>query len=290
MRQITLTTPIIWASMDVDIRQYYSGTWLREQAYKALSRRVMEWFSRSGGMPLTLFIRDPSRGVFRSDTMKAHPADILLDALFSYSALWKNIHFDSGCEYISIPILRILALKAADVPILQSITLRLESLIPSSVLSKIDFLQISTLRHVSLETQHVRQLPLNWSLLTSVSLNAKLYNHCYSKHEIIQILQKTKFLVYFYIVVAWPLPEDEIYLDKINLPFLEILHVNEQRFAPPETSAPSLLDLISAPNLLEFHVEEDFLEVSLLNFITQSRNISQLDLPYSETIESLTFR
>ncbi len=138
-------------------------------------------------------------------------------------------------------------------PILQSFTLRLEPLIPSSVLSEMSFLQVSTLRHVSLETQHVRQLPLNWAVLTSVSLNGNLYDHCYSKHEIVQILQQTKCLVYFYIIVAWPLPPppppppsppppppDEIYLDKINLPFLEIFHIHEKKFAPSETSAPSL--------------------------------------------------
>ncbi len=114
--RIALTTPLIWASMDINIRQYYFGSRLQEQVYKALSRRITEWFARSGGLPLTLFIRDPSRGLLRGDTLKAHSADILLDTLFSYSALWKNIHFDSSCEDLSIPILRVLALKAADVP------------------------------------------------------------------------------------------------------------------------------------------------------------------------------
>ncbi len=87
-------------------------------------------------------------------------------------------------------------------------------------------------------TQNVRQLPLNWSALTSVSLNGNFYDHCYSKHEIAKILRQTKCLVYFFIVVGWPLPEDEIYLDKINLPFLEIMHIREKKFGPSRNQRP----------------------------------------------------
>ena len=290
MRHIALTTPVIWASMDVQIRQSYhhSGSGLNEQAYIALSRRVTEWFARSGGLPLTLFIKDPGYGVYRRDHLESHPSDILLNTLLSYSACWKSIQFETD-EDLSIPILRIFALTADDVPVLQSITLRFESVLPPSVLSNIAFLKLPTLRCVSLKTRHVRQLPVNWSFLTTISLRGGSYHHCYSKHQMAQILRQTKCLVSCYIIVGPPRAEDKIRLDKINLLYLETFHIDERDFASAETEAPSLLDLISAPILVDFRIDATYLEASLLDFVKRSPNISKLRVPYFEKDKSLTF-
>ncbi len=115
-------TSVIWASMDVQIRQLHYSSFLHldEQAYRCLSRRVTEWFARSGGLPLTLFIYDLGYGVHR-DPRESHPSDILLETILSYSRRWKNFHFKTDQD-LSIPILRIFGLTADDVPILQSIT------------------------------------------------------------------------------------------------------------------------------------------------------------------------
>ncbi len=136
--------------------------------YKALSRRVKEWFARSGGTtPHFIHKRSELRGIQgRHNNMAPIRYPFWTPCLPILHAGKASISI-ATCKDLTTAILRVLALKAADVPILQSFTLRLEPEIPSSVLSKIAFLQISTLRRVSLQTQHVRQLPLNWAVLTS---------------------------------------------------------------------------------------------------------------------------
>ncbi len=148
MRHIALTTPIIWARMDIQIREHH-GIW-DKTTFLNLARRVKEWFNRSGELPLTLFMEDPSNGVYT--TVKSIPSIILLDALFSYSARWKNVQLKSDCDVLSAPVLRLAALTNADVPLLQSVALSVRCFLPSSVLSNIVFLKASTLRHVSLFT------------------------------------------------------------------------------------------------------------------------------------------
>ncbi len=112
MRRIALTTPVIWASMEVQIRHknYYSDRILNEQAYKALSRRATEWFASIRRLPLTLSIKNPDDGAYRRNPLASHPSDILLGTILSYSKRWKNIKFET-CEDLSMPLVRIFALQ-----------------------------------------------------------------------------------------------------------------------------------------------------------------------------------
>ncbi|KJA26459.1 hypothetical protein HYPSUDRAFT_198762 [Hypholoma sublateritium FD-334 SS-4] len=98
IRYIALTTPIIWASMHVEIRTFPFGN-LRayEKAYSAVARRASAWFDRAGGLSLTVSIEDyrdsyPKFGGFRCD-----PSTILFDTLLSYSTRWKELIFNSRC-------------------------------------------------------------------------------------------------------------------------------------------------------------------------------------------------
>lgn len=286
-RRIALSTPIIWASMDVQFDPFYYEN-LNTRDYSILAHMATEWFGRAGGLPLTVFIDCPSRSPSphtNTEYGESDPSNILFDALFSFSARWRQIQFNYSDDRFSMRVLRIVTLKAADVPILQSVSLCLDCSIPTSVLSNTALFNTPTLRCVSLKTNNLRQIPVNWTDLTAISLREKLYSsdNSYSKNELTRIFRETKCLVSCDIVVGPPHLGEEIILEKTTLPFLKILHITERasRLRPtvlPES--PSLLDLLSAPILAELHIYEGFFELSLLNFLQRTPNISELDLPY----------
>ncbi len=265
MRHIALATPIIWTRMDIQIRDYRSGK-LRKETYLGLARRVQEWFDRAGGLPLTLIVRDPNRHEYSGYSVgDLHQVKILLDTLFSYSARWKEVRFDSRCVDESSPLIfQFYGLKKADTPLLQSVWLDLSCSLKSYMASSIDFLQTSALRHVSLITPNVRHFRVNWTVLTSVSLDGKSNN--LSRNEIAHILRQTKHLVLCDIVISPPSTEDIINLQEVNLPFLEKLRIAEKYSDLASPDASSLLDLIYAPTLTELDIDENVSRVLVIGF------------------------
>ncbi len=282
-RRIALSTPIIWASMDVQFDALCYEN-LDQNAYLFLANMVVEWFGRAGELPLTVFIEYPGSS---AECSESDSSNILFVILFSYSARWKDIQLISRRKDFSMPVFHIVALKATDVPMLQSVSLFLECSIPTVVLSNIVLLKTPTLRHVSLKTDNLRQISVNWADLTAISLKGAPYSiditQGYSKNEIAKIFGKIKCLVFCDIEVGPPRSGEEIILEKTSLPFLKTLHISERssRLRPAASpESPSILDLLSAPILAELHIYEDFFELSLLNFLERTPNISKLDLPY----------
>ena len=290
-RRVALSTPSMWSSMDVQFDAFRYEN-LDERAYSILAHMATEWFKRAGGLPLTVFIECPGSFSSNVEYGESDLSNILFDTLFSYSARWKDIQFISCRKDFSLPVFRILALKAADVPMLQSVSLFLECSIPTAVLSNTVLLKTPTLTHVSLKTDNLRQIPVNWAGLTAISLKGPPFTivHGYSKNEIAKIFGQTKCLVSCDIDIGPPRLGEEIILEKTTLPFLKTLHLTERpsrlRLAPTPES-PSLLDLLSAPTLAELHIHEGFFELSLLNFLKQIPNISELKLPYLKDDKSL---
>ncbi len=289
MRHIVLTTPVIWARMDIQIRRYHVGTvdirksyigTFDEATYLGLARRVKEWFDRSGRLPLTVFIEDPSRITYTIGSGEAVPQKMLLDALFSYSARWREIHFISSHEYPTPPLFRFIRLTIAAVPILQSATLCLDRLLRSHYLLEVAFLKAPNLRHVSLITPNVPYIPVNWAVLTSFSLDGMIKDLCYTTIELAEIFRETKNLVSCDIVVRRPRSDDNFYLvEVINLPYLKRLRIVQQYYDPALLEAPNPLDHISAPILAELNIDIMLLETSLLNFVRRSPSISKLRAP-----------
>ncbi len=284
-RRIALSTPIMWASMYVQFDAFLYEN-LDEQAYSILAHMVRVWFERAGGLPLTVFIEGPGSSPYENeDYGESDPSNILFDTLFSYSARWQDIQFISPRNDFSLPVFRIVALKAADVPMLQSVSLFLECSIPTTLLSTTVLLKTPTLRHVSIKTDNLRQIPVNWANLTAISLKGSPYSitQGYSKNEIAKIFGEIKCLAYCDIEVGPPRSGEEIILEKTSLPFLTTLHITERasRLRPTASpQSPSLLDLLSTPILAELHIHEGFFECSLLDFLKQTPNMSQLTLPY----------
>ncbi|KJA14229.1 hypothetical protein HYPSUDRAFT_49363 [Hypholoma sublateritium FD-334 SS-4] len=289
MRHVALTAPFIWASMYIDYGTF--GSKRDTQAYSILARRASEWFERAGGLALTIFIQDPSWPHSRFKRGESDPSSILFDTIFSYSTRWKEIKFESSCQVTSPLMVRIAALAAVDVPLLQSVSLEFDLSTPSSALHNIALLNIPTLKRVLLQTNNVRKFTVNWAALTSVTLHGKMDSHCLSKNEIAIILQQTKCLAYCDVYVCPAAFTERVefhYTVKINLPFLETFHIDERSFRSASSGTSSLLDLITAPALKIFHIRSGFLELSLLEFIQKSPNIWNLSLPYLKRDKSLT--
>ena len=249
MRRIILTTPVIWARMNV-VPDFRSD----RLTYSVLARRASEWFERANGLPLTLYISDPTLSQTRPENSKREdPSDILLDALISYSVRWKEIKLTSNCQYLSRPMARIAKLTAIDLPLLESVSHNLEQSVRQSALPYTIFLMTPTLKRVSLRSDSLRKFTVHWAALTHMSLDSKSDSYCYSMNELAGILQQTKHLIYCNICFSGSYRSGgELYLAKIKLPFVESLCITDRtRFGPLALSSgtPSLIDLITAPAL-----------------------------------------
>ncbi len=274
MRHIMLTTPSMWARMDIQVQ--FGSLRMNEAAYSLLADKASEWFERAGGLPLTLFIRDTSRGTYGiTEDSASLRSRILLDTLLGYSVRWKEISFKSGCDDITTPLIRIAGLKATDLPPLESVNLDLDWLFLPSTLSISGILTIPMLKRVSFTANSNHSFTVNWPVLTSISLRAKWHPHHYTRHELTLILQQTTRLIFCDIAVSLAQVHDGNHPQKISLPFLETLYIDERAFGPPSSTAPSLLDCIIAPTLAEFRINGTFPYLSLSKFLQRSPKIGR---------------
>ncbi|KJA19015.1 hypothetical protein HYPSUDRAFT_44689 [Hypholoma sublateritium FD-334 SS-4] len=229
MRHLALTTPVIWASMNVCIGPFsFHRCEFSQRVYSIMASRASEWFERAGGLAISVSIEDESY----SDTTVEHsvsdPSNILFNTLVSYSTRWKGIKLYSTCHTLTTPMVRIAALTADDLPLLQSVSIHLDSQIHNSVFCDNGFLTIPTLRHLILQTNNLETLTVNWAILTSITLRGNRYCHGYSKRQLARIFQQTKCLVFCDIDVAFVTPRlIGRHSDKIDLPLLKTLLIGE---------------------------------------------------------------
>ncbi|KJA19040.1 hypothetical protein HYPSUDRAFT_204950 [Hypholoma sublateritium FD-334 SS-4] len=284
MRYIVLTTPIIWASLHVEINAYsFSGLKRFEQGYSAFARRASAWFERAGGLGLTVSIKECSdthaafEYLFQSD-----PSTILVNTLTSYSSRWKELQIDSRCGNKLSPLMtRIAALTAVDLPLLQSVSLRLDCSHPDPPLHDSVLLKIPTLKRIKLETCNIRIFTVDWAILTSITL-CGISDLCDwpSKSDITRILRQTKSLVFCNIAVGLGGLEEQ-YTDYVCLPSLKTLIVSERHFGSVTSEAPSILDLITAPFLEICHMYDQAV-FDFADFFKWSPRIRKLSLPYGD--------
>ncbi len=238
LRYIALNTPTICARMDVP-RYSYDDRKLRRQAYLTLAGRASEWFKRAVGLPLTLSIRDPTENG-ESDSI-----NLFFGALLSYSRRWKEIKFESNCQFLSKSAIRITALKAKDLPLLHSVSLSIKCPVPHYTLSKTGLLTIPTLKHLSLKTNSIRRFEVNWAVLTSISLGRQQDSSCYTRNQLGEILQQTRRLIFCDIIVDSGREGGGHQLRMTTLSFLKTLYISESTFGSPTSRANSMLDLIT---------------------------------------------
>ena len=203
-----------------------------------------------------------------------------METLFSYSARWKKLQFISSCDYLSIPILRIAALTAADVPMLDSVSLCFPNVTTHTVFRGSKLLLIPTLRYVMLQYAF-RTFTVNWAVLTSITLRSDTPN------EILQILQQTQCLELCDIITNH---SKEHYAHHIDLPFLKTLIFTEEtrNIYLLNDESHSMLEAITAPILEIFEDYSAFFDLSLSAFLARSPCISELAIPYFKQDISFT--
>ncbi|KJA26477.1 hypothetical protein HYPSUDRAFT_275493 [Hypholoma sublateritium FD-334 SS-4] len=292
LRNIALTTPRIWASMKILIDAFHCyNPEEYDRAYLILAQKARKWFERAGSLALTVSIVDTSStyAILDLESSEYGQLNILLDTLLSYSTRWKELQFDSWCRVPCISMIHIAALTAVDVPLLQSVTLRLDCLNSNTVFSDSEFHTIPSLRHVTLQTPHaVQMFTINWAVLTSITLRGMYHtNRCYSKSAIARILHQTKCLVSCDIVVGLHNSEEH-YHTEIGLPFLKTLILDEFPSERTSSGGPSILDLIIAPFLEICDLRHIFLNLSLSDFFKRSPRIQELSLPCLQDDTSLS--
>ncbi|KJA19002.1 hypothetical protein HYPSUDRAFT_908951 [Hypholoma sublateritium FD-334 SS-4] len=158
--------------------------------------------------------------------------NILLHTLLGHSTRWREVELYAS-SLSSRSMNRIATLTAADVPLLQSVSLRLDGDMP--VLHNSIFLTMPTLKHLALHTDHVPKFTVNWEILTSLTLHEKSRSHRSSQGEIARTLQQTKCLRFCNIAVGRGSVQD--YPGEINLPLLETLFLNEVNFRAASSGA-----------------------------------------------------
>ncbi|KJA19005.1 hypothetical protein HYPSUDRAFT_168622 [Hypholoma sublateritium FD-334 SS-4] len=288
LRNIALTTPRIWASMEVQMGGFYCyGHGAYHQAYSILAQKARKWFERAGSLALTIVIEDFTCR-YTSSEGESDPSNILFDTLLSYSPRWKELQFNSSCKAVCTPMLRIAALTAVHVPLLQSVSVRVGHRFSTPVFRDGELLTIPSLKHVTLQTYTVQEFTVNWAVLTSIMLRGlSITRRFHSTSAIARILQQTKCLVSCDIAVCFDQSEEH-HSDEIRLPFLKTLLLDE---IPSETTsfgAPSILDLIIAPILEIFRIRRMCLDLSLSNFLERSPCIWELYLPYFKSLLDMT--
>lgn len=294
IRHVALATPFIWASMNVRTNLFYFGSQQpSKKDYSMLASKVSQWFDRAGRMPLTVLMQDPNRysaatlGVVQSDA-----SNILFDTFLRYSTRWKRIQLESiSGDVPSAPMFRIAALTAADVPLLESITLCFQS--GSSAFRDSPLLKIPTLRRLTLDTHWenrsgsttISKFTVDWAQLTSITLRGGRRNHVGSIDEIARILRQTRRLVFCDIAFG---TGSEYLLKKVDLPLLEVLCVDDTRCKPTTYGVPSIFDAINAPALAILKIRSKFLDISLADFFGRAPAIRELSLPHQNSEQSLT--
>ncbi len=266
LRHVAWTTPSIWASIHV-------GIW---EGDSKLAPWAKEWLDRAGGLALTLKIQLHGDG--------SDPCSMLFDVLLSFSTRWREIDITSWSSDIPPSMIRIAALTAADLPLLQSISLCFHGFRSNIVLNDSELLKLPTLRHVSLDKAS-RVFTVNWPILTSITLSLRN-----TSSDIGRILQKTPYLEFCDIIVSF---SAERHAHEISLPCLKNLKVVTKGTRYPDPSgAHSILEAITAPILEILETCSEFFDLSLPKFVKKSPHICKLSFSYhsGDNSQSLTER
>ncbi len=289
MRRIALTTPEIWATMNIYVGQTVDRTPVAIWKYRKLAGKAREWIDRAGSLPLSVYFADLTRSYSGLEDIQYDPSNILFGTMLSYSTRWKSIQVKSICEGVlpSPFITRISTLTAVEVPLLESIFLYLRCGLHK--LRNSPFLSVPTLRCLQIYTDwnnnlDISKFSVNWSHLTSITVHGGEGNHVSSVDKIEKILRKTKRLVFCDIALHHCSIN---IIGTVNLPWLEFLCVDERHLETDLSGSPHIFDLINAPRLTALQLSAQFLDVSAPIFFQRSACIRELSLKLCLDTEKL---
>ncbi|KAF8972360.1 hypothetical protein BDZ97DRAFT_1913565 [Flammula alnicola] len=185
-RSIAFSTPELWSSIHIPVpplsRSRFFHQHLDDEAYKTdttnfvakRSAAAREWLARSCACPLSISLHDADASL----SYNTH-CDALLASFMPFSSRWKSVSVTAS----AINLKPVANLAAADVPLLESLTLTIINTtppmhwLPDSSPNIITWAKSAVIR-----APHLRQIsfirifeefatfPLNWAKLTKLSL------------------------------------------------------------------------------------------------------------------------
>ncbi|KAJ7728927.1 hypothetical protein DFH07DRAFT_850609 [Mycena maculata] len=165
-REISLSTPRLWASLHLAVPQIdpWIETWSKEYTSDTSEQRLevtRTWLHRSGQCPLSISMHSPDLAGVNTPQTSA-----FLQALIPFASRWQRIQFNIPASFTEI----LGQVAASDVPMLQSFTLYQGPRSQPHDLSW-DFFGMTQARNISITGDNFvfSELPLRWSQLTTLS-------------------------------------------------------------------------------------------------------------------------
>ena len=272
IRNVALTTPALWATVQFNYNFNAADAQKSLPLLQRCAGAANEWFSRAGGLPLSVTLNERTSvdGRYDSNVERGE----FFDLLFSYSSRWRELRlkFTSSSRE---PLSRISALKATDVPLLQIFSL--EYKVRTSTIRSGTILSIPTLQHVYLKiwAKDISRFSAGWEHFTSLQIHGRPVEERNAVTSIATILRKTTRLVYFGIQMGTVTEVCDI--SEILLPYLKGFSITEA--VPLNTPGiHGLLKFINAPVLLDLQLSGSFLPSTLCHFFQRSPALRYLEL------------
>ncbi|KAF5327623.1 hypothetical protein D9619_004634 [Psilocybe cf. subviscida] len=181
-RRIATATPVLWSSVHIVLPRPKPDVRGQTQAiHNRTLRAVTEWLSRSASLPLHVSILDPDTRFSVTDPL----SERLIKLVLSYSHRWRSLSLNIPARFLDK---YIVGLPSSSLPLLRNLTVReaytqwrgefSSDMRPGAPWRSVGIMHAPRLSNISmwyspadLRREKFPQLPLRWSLLTSIDLH-----------------------------------------------------------------------------------------------------------------------
>lgn len=236
-----MSTPTLWSSLHISVPGGSEEAELLRLRHDAAS----EWLSRSGALPLSISMSEPTTG----DLFKQKQSATILKMLFSFSTRWCYIDFSPLTSRSLLEDLRV-----KHVPMLRSIAIQNRQGIKSiSTWDALEFLHAPEIRAFAFNQMpgDILKYRLRWEQLTELRIQPNKIQPL-SPHEGLLLLRRCPNLVncWLEITLAGLIPTN---IRSVTLPFLKTLGIEQHELATDPPFSVFHYLLTPALHTLEFY-------------------------------------
>ncbi|KAK6972088.1 hypothetical protein R3P38DRAFT_3240650 [Favolaschia claudopus] len=278
-RALSLATPRLWASLHV-VQPGGSGASNDTTTQRFETMKL--WLGRSGQCPLSISVYTSYTHLFPEEPMPTQaqplPIDLFLKELSFHAKRWQHVSFSTTSDAFEA----LAHLSAADVPILESITVRLPPPFPPHDVTEWTqfgmFAGPRISKFLTSASCFSPSIPLRWHLLTNLDIVGSIWESRVDSEEALEVLIRCPQLQRFKLTVketADPVPSG---YPPVELPHLHSLELD----VGPHSH---LLSHLRAPELRKFVLRGPV--ESLPSFLSLCPHLERLDVGSYPTKSSL---